>query len=56
MRVWSLLLVLHGGMVDGKGRVQMSPDGHHPDPSADYGEHEARAAFERVARDHGWRT
>ena len=29
---------------------------HHPDPSQDYSEEEAKLAFARVARDHGWRV
>lgn len=52
----NLVLMLHSLIgVDGSGRVDFGSH-HHPQPDMDYGEQEARAAFQRVARDHGWKA
>ena len=48
-----LLLLYHLIAVDGKGRVDFGSS-HNPHPERDYSLEEAKAAFERVARQHGW--
>lgn len=48
MTVMGLLLQLKNNMVEGKAEIDMH--NRH-----DYTEQEAQAAFQRVARDHGWR-
>eukprot|EP00729_Bicosta_minor_P008165 gene8165-15493_t len=51
----NLILLLHNLIgVDGAGRVDFG-SAHHPTPEMDYSEGEARAAFQRVARFHGWK-
>lgn len=49
----SLMLFIHSTLIDGGARVDFGSH-HHPRPDADYTDAEARAAFNRVARDHGW--
>ena len=44
----ALLLSLHRNIIDGQGRLLNSPN------EPDYSFAEAREAFNRVARDHGW--
>jgi len=51
--VSSLLLYLHSTIIDGRGRVDFG-SAHHPRPELEYSDAEARAAFMRVARQHGW--
>lgn len=53
MSISSLLLYLHSTLIDGGGRVDFGSR-HHPRPEKDYGDAEARAAFRRVASQHGW--
>lgn len=54
MTAENLVLMLHNLIgVDGAGRVDFGSH-HHPRPEIEYGEQEARAAFMRVAMDHGW--
>ena len=41
---------------EGRGRIQLERNFHHPAPFADYpSEHEAKEAFVRAAKTHGWR-
>ena len=46
----SVLMILH----DGEARIQMVPDPHCSSPFTDYSFVEAKAAFHRVAQQHGW--
>lgn len=46
----SVLMIL----MDGEARMQMGPDQHCPSPFVDYSFAEAKAAFHRVAQQHGW--
>jgi ubiquitin-conjugating enzyme E2 Q len=46
----SLLIQVRSEMLAGNARLDLSAKG----PRAEYSEDEARRAFERVARDHGW--
>jgi hypothetical protein len=46
----SVLATLH----EGEARIQFDPDMHCPFPNKDYSFEEAKEAFDRVARDHGW--
>ena len=41
-------------LYEGDARIQFKPDMHCPIPHKEYSFEEAREAFERVARDHGW--
>ena len=54
--VHALLLTICQMLREGGARIQMRPDEHCVTPLADYHLMEAKEAFERVARDHGWAT
>ena len=41
---------------EGEARIQLKPDEHCMWPLKDYSEMEAREAYERVAKFHGWPT
>ena len=52
----SVLLLLHTTLIAGNARVVnfQHEDFNHPYPQLEYSGEEARRAFQRVARDHGW--
>jgi ubiquitin-protein ligase len=58
MTLESLTLTLWANLIEGKGRILNDPDPmHHPDPSLQYTETEARSAYSRVVEYHrknGW--
>ena len=54
MDVGSLLNSLCVTLKEGKAKIQLVPDIHCSTPLTDYAEREAHAAYERVARFHGW--
>lgn len=56
MTIHALLLTICQMLREGGARIQLRPDEHCLTPLIDYHANEARAAFERVARDHGWST
>ena len=56
MTVHALLLTVCQIFREGDSRIQLKPDEHCAWPLKDYSEMEAREAYERVAKFHGWPT
>ena len=56
MTIHALLLTVCQMFREGNAHVQLHPDEHCARPLVDYHEQEAKEAFERVARFHGWST
>lgn len=56
MCVEALLLTVCEMLREGNAKIQLRADEHCSHPLLDYSEEEARSAYERVARFHGWST
>ena len=56
MTVHALLLTVCQMLRQGEAKIQLKPDEHCAWPLKDYSEMEAREAYERVAKFHGWPT
>ena len=56
MTVHALLLTVCQMLREGEAQIQLKPDEHCMWPLKDYSEMEAREAYERVAKFHGWPT
>ena len=56
MTVHALLLTVCQMLRQGEAQIQLKPDEHCMWPLKDYSEMEAREAYERVAKFHGWPT
>ena len=56
MTVHALLLTVCQMLRQGEAEIQLKPDEHCMWPLKDYSEMEAREAYERVAKFHGWPT
>ena len=54
MTVHALLLTVCQMLREGEAQIQLKPDEHCMWPLKDYSEYEAREAYERVAKYHGW--
>lgn len=51
-----LLLFIQQTLIDGGAEVVLERTYHHPFPHLEYSLNEARSAFVRVAKQHGWKT